>query len=382
MRPAEIESRGWTPTTEEDKAKVRLQMNRLLATCHFKNSRRYPLLFRFIVEETLEGRGQYLKERLLGVRVFDRPADYDTAADPIVRVTIAEIRKRIAQYYHEERHDSEMRIELMPGHYEPEFRPSKEAGSEHYQAPARALLAEDEQILESAVVEAQPQSPAVSTVHSLRKFRFSRSVTIALGTGTALLILLGAGFLWKWTHPSALDELWGPLLANRQTVTFCLPVMSNSGEATAAAAGILVQDPASPPDHVNQPVAAFQKAPPNPTFLALEILGENIVFSDTLATVRISDYLAAHNRDSSLPPQHGYHAQRSAPRTGNPGRRPGQPMDASRARSAALSFRRHPSGEVLDYGYQEARDERLETRPEGSTFRRPARLRNHRPHPR
>src|SRR5271168_4000504 len=119
------ESTLWVPKTEEEKDQVRQQMNRLLETSHFSNSRRYPPLFRFIIEETLEGRGEFLKERLLGVQVFGRPADYDTATDPIVRVTIAEIRKRIAQYYHEEAHDSEMRIELTPGSYEPEFRPRK-----------------------------------------------------------------------------------------------------------------------------------------------------------------------------------------------------------------------------------------------------------------
>src|SRR6202012_4613216 len=116
---------SWVPKTEEEKDQVRRQMERLLATAHFKNSRRYPALFRFIVEETLEGRGEFLKESLLGVRVFNRPPDYDTADDPIARVTIAEIRKRIAQYYHEQAHDSEMRIELMPGRYEPEFYPRK-----------------------------------------------------------------------------------------------------------------------------------------------------------------------------------------------------------------------------------------------------------------
>ena len=120
---------SWVPKTEEEKDQVRRQMERLLETVHFKNSRRYPALFRFIVEETLEGRGEFLKERLLGVRVFNRPPDYDTADDPIARVTIAEIRKRIAQYYHEEAHESEMRIELMPGRYEPEFYPRKPRAS-------------------------------------------------------------------------------------------------------------------------------------------------------------------------------------------------------------------------------------------------------------
>jgi hypothetical protein len=117
---------------------------------------------------------------------------------------------------------------------------------------------------------------------------------------SAVFVLLGAGLLWRWTHPSALDELWAPLLAKHQTVTFCLPVMSNSGEAMAAAAGILVQGRAPASGHSNAPVPPYSQAAPNSTFLALEILGENTVFSDTLATVRISDYLAAHNHDSSL----------------------------------------------------------------------------------
>ena len=110
------------PLTEEERELIRKQLNRMLETHHFKNSKRYPMLLRFIVEETLEGRGEFLKERLIGVRVYERPADYDTAADPIVRVTIAEIRKRIAQYYHDEEHDAEIRIELLPGRYAPEFR--------------------------------------------------------------------------------------------------------------------------------------------------------------------------------------------------------------------------------------------------------------------
>jgi hypothetical protein len=126
-----IHEAGASPAamTEEDREMIRDQLNRLLESHHFKNSKRYPPLLRFIVEETLEGRGEYLKERLLGVRVFDRPADYDTAVDPIVRVTIAEIRKRIAQYYHDEEHNSEIRIELLPGRYAPEFRKRHQAAT-------------------------------------------------------------------------------------------------------------------------------------------------------------------------------------------------------------------------------------------------------------
>jgi hypothetical protein len=48
-------------------------------------------------------------------------ADYDTNQDPIVRASAAEIRKRIAQYYHEPGHETELRIELPLGSYVPVF---------------------------------------------------------------------------------------------------------------------------------------------------------------------------------------------------------------------------------------------------------------------
>ena len=288
----------WTPCTEEDKVMVRRQMNRLLDTGHFRNSRRYPVLFRYIVEEALEGRGEFLKERLLGVHVFDRPVDYDTATDPIVRVTIAEIRKRIAQYYHEKAHDSEMRIELLPGRYVPEFHFSKGAGLDRRQAPVFARTSAEAQDAKSTIGPSGPQAAANPRIWPGRNSRFPLSVRYALGTVTALLIAFGVAAFWKWTHPSAIDELWRPLLANRQTIIFCLPVGIRSGAETAAAAGILVGEHAPNTDNVIPPVLIASDSSSAPTFLAREVLGENVEFSDTLATFRLSNYLAARHRES------------------------------------------------------------------------------------
>jgi hypothetical protein len=281
---------------------VRRQMDRLLETAHFRNSRRYPVLFRFIVEETLEGRGEYIKERLLGVRVFNRPADYDTAADPIVRVTIAEIRKRIAQYYHEEAHDSEMRIELPQGRYVPEFHFSKDERSDHQQASESMHVHAESQIAESAAVHSEVPPTAASSTMTSRNRRFFFPVRWILGTAAVMLFALGAGALWKYAYPSALDELWKPFLANRRTVIFCLPVGTNAGEATAAAAGILVGDYASTKGQVVPQVPPASESFPASTFLAYEKLNENVVFSDALATLRISNYLAARNRKSNFRP--------------------------------------------------------------------------------
>ena len=73
------------------------------------------------MRRTLEGDLDSLKERILGIEVFKRPHDYDTGADPVVRITAGEVRKRIALYYHDEGTEQELRIELPPGSYIPAF---------------------------------------------------------------------------------------------------------------------------------------------------------------------------------------------------------------------------------------------------------------------
>ena len=90
---------GWIPATPVDRAAVQAELERVLSDPHFSSSKRYPSFLRFVVSNTLAGHTDLLKERVLGLEVFGRPANYDTTTDPIVRVTAAEIRKRLEQYY-------------------------------------------------------------------------------------------------------------------------------------------------------------------------------------------------------------------------------------------------------------------------------------------
>src|SRR3954451_23683450 len=104
-----------------DSKAVLQQLDRMLKSRHFRNSRRYPAFLAHIVRRTLEGDVESLKERMLGIEVFKRAHDYDTGADPVVRITAGEVRKRIALYYHDEGTGQELRIELPPGSYLPVF---------------------------------------------------------------------------------------------------------------------------------------------------------------------------------------------------------------------------------------------------------------------
>jgi hypothetical protein len=282
------ESGVWVPVTPEDKEMVRQQMNRLLRTTHFKNSKRYPALFRFIVEETLEGHGEFLKERLIGIRVFDRPADYDTAADPIVRVTIAEIRKRIAQYYHEQAHETEMRIELSPGRYEPEFKPRKDAAIDRSNAPTEEMTGSGEAVAASTLISSKASSTS----------RGSRWLTLFLSALAALIIAVSCRYAWIWTHPSALEQFWAPLIATHKPIVFCLPArIPNTGAAIARNAGIVSSDNASSSSSTSAPLAS-SSVPTSSSFLDHESNGENVVFSDVLATLEIAKWLAHNNSES------------------------------------------------------------------------------------
>src|SRR5271167_3794183 len=128
MLSTESVTGAWRPKNEGERQLVRSQLKKIVSDGRFSASKRYPSLLQYIVEQTLVGNEDELKERTLGVEVFHRPPDYDTNADPVVRLSAAEVRKRLAQYYQSPGHGDELRIELNPGSYVPLFlRPGPDA---------------------------------------------------------------------------------------------------------------------------------------------------------------------------------------------------------------------------------------------------------------
>ncbi len=110
------------PAPQLDTARIREQLQRLLAHPLFANSKRYPALLAYTVEQTLQGNASELKERSIGVEVFGRSPSYDANSDPVVRITAGEVRKRLTQYYYDPVHRGEIVIELPTGSYVPTFR--------------------------------------------------------------------------------------------------------------------------------------------------------------------------------------------------------------------------------------------------------------------
>src|ERR1700749_275916 len=139
-------------TSAPEPAAVREQLQRLLAHPLFANSKRYPALLAYVVEQTLLGNASELKERSIGIEVFGRSPSYDANADPVVRITAGEVRKRLSQYYYDSSHAGELVIELPTGSYVPLFRSQEQA----------ALPAEPEPIesLPEPIAPAPPATPS------------------------------------------------------------------------------------------------------------------------------------------------------------------------------------------------------------------------------
>ena len=101
---------------------VRQQLDRILNSKTFQQVQRLKRFVSFVVLETKDGRGDQLKEFVVGVQVFDKESSFDPRNDPIVRVQARRLRTRLATYYLEEGQNDEILIELPKGGYAAVFK--------------------------------------------------------------------------------------------------------------------------------------------------------------------------------------------------------------------------------------------------------------------
>jgi hypothetical protein len=200
----------WVPRTDAEKDLVRRELEDILRDPLFLGSKRYPSLLRYVAEETIEGRGEQLKERTIGIEVFGREADYDSSQDNVVRATATEIRKRLAQYYASRDHPGEIRITLVVGSYAPKF---------FKQLPAVG-----------------PPSPR-----------------LWIRAGLALLVVLILGVIgtvsWRWLHRSddPVTLFWRPIVDWNGPILLVMGSRESRRLLPAAPAGIDSNPAASPP---------------------------------------------------------------------------------------------------------------------------------------
>ena len=116
-------TRGAPSVAPKQSAKaVKLQLDRILSSTTFQQVDRLKRFLHFIVSEYAEGRGDELKEYVVGVQVFGKEPSFDPRTDPIVRVQARRLRSRLERYYATEGEHDELIVELPKGGYTPVIR--------------------------------------------------------------------------------------------------------------------------------------------------------------------------------------------------------------------------------------------------------------------
>jgi TolB-like protein len=100
---------------------IEKQLDRISSSDEFRKCPQLLRFLRFAVGEALSGRDGGSKERLIGMEVFGRCADYDASIDPVVRVEARRLRRKLAEYYARDGRTDPIEIRLPKGAYMPTF---------------------------------------------------------------------------------------------------------------------------------------------------------------------------------------------------------------------------------------------------------------------
>jgi len=173
---------------------VREALRRILASEEFHASKRSCEFLTYVVENTLQGHGENLKERTIGIDVFRRSANYDPGEDATVRVKAGEVRKRLSLYYGGQGKNEPIRIEIPSGSYVPEFR----------------LIGEEPKVREADV---KPE----------HRIRPGRRTALVVALATVISVLISVALFWIGTRRATpLDEFWAPVLSGAAPVSLCV----------------------------------------------------------------------------------------------------------------------------------------------------------------
>src|SRR3954452_9411809 len=153
----EAESRGLNKQREQD---VRAELDHLLESPAFRTSKRCREFLQYIIEHTINGPAGALKERSIGVELFQLSQDFDTGQHTIVRVTANEVRKKLAQHYQAENGSFHaVRIDLPPGSYSAAFRWEAPVVEAPVVQPAVEVPATEAPVNEAPVAKSAPAEP-------------------------------------------------------------------------------------------------------------------------------------------------------------------------------------------------------------------------------
>jgi hypothetical protein len=202
------------------------ELSHVLDSKPFRTSKQCQNFLRYVVVNTVDGRDEALKERVIGAAVLERPHDYNTSDDPVVRIRAADVRKRLAMYYQDEGQDAAVRITIPSGSYRAFFHHADvhpgppvwhadpvrpEAVSEHLESSISVIQALGQSPAEAphpVAVEAKPGAVASAEETGQWKRRVMMAICIAL----PVLFAVSMARYFMGANQREFNRFWAPTL--------------------------------------------------------------------------------------------------------------------------------------------------------------------------
>lgn len=292
-----------TEGLEPSSAVVTESLNLILESAVFRSSKRGSQFLRFVVQYRLQRHPEPLKERMIGAALFNRPLDYSTGDDSVVRAQAREVRRRLEKYYAACSSDNPVHIELPVGSYTPEFR---------WVVP---LQVGDDLVRSMSL----PVTPAFIDLPASRSSVISPSMQFSarklfLGTAAAitcfLLVLL---MVRRFTHAAApegvISKFWSPAFASPKPLLICLPKpvlyrpSADLYKRTAESQGEFdheIDRMTHPPHLQAQDTVRWGDM--------IEFFEYGVAQGDVEAAIRLSNFLGRQGKDSDVRIGNGYSA--------------------------------------------------------------------------
>jgi hypothetical protein len=207
------------------------QIQRILQSKIFRTSEIHRNLLTYLAEKSLAGTADGLKEYTVGLDVFAKPATYDPRHESVVRMHVARLRQKLAEYYRTEGAEDDVIVELPKGGFKLTFEPRVISIAREKDFP---LLRQKVLLLTISLALAI----ALASFFGIRLWSVTRIPIVRSGVFTAAL------------PAPAIEQLWAPILASDRPLMVCLATVPGSdkdsfqgftGAGTASGAFLLGQ---------------------------------------------------------------------------------------------------------------------------------------------
>ncbi len=164
--------------------RVQEQLARIIASSQFRESPRLQTFLQFVVDLTVEGKSDQIKESTISMEVFGRA---DMPDDSIVRSAARRLRTRLEEYYQQGGINDPLRIAIPKGSYVPEIEErssgnSSSVAEEPGAADSAAVLA----VLEAGPTTQEPVSGIAAANRKPRRLWLYAALILFCAVGASL----------------------------------------------------------------------------------------------------------------------------------------------------------------------------------------------------